>query len=117
MPTGTALTAGTPERAAAPTSCWAGSATLDAGMRRLVLDRTPLWYFVLCEAEARGGGGTRLGPLGARIVAGQLIGLLHGDDESYLTVRPDWTSRRRACGRASRRWPTSSTTRAGGEPH
>ena len=45
---------------------------------------------VLCEAEARGGG-TRLGSLGARIVAEQLVGLLHGDDESYLSVRPDWS--------------------------
>ena len=89
LPTGTALTAGTPEALRAD-ELLGRLGDVDAGVRRLVLERTPLWYFVLCEAEARGGG-TRLGPLGARIVAEQLVGLLHADGESYLTVRPDWS--------------------------
>ena len=40
-----------------------------------MLERTPLWYYVLCEAEAREGG-IRLGPIGGRIVARTLLGLL-----------------------------------------
>jgi hypothetical protein len=50
---------------------------------------TPLWYYVLKEAEKRGAGG--LGPVGGRIVAEVLIGLLDGDPLSYLSVQPNWT--------------------------
>ena len=34
--------------------------------------------------------GRRLGPVGGRIVAEVLIGLLRGDPSSYLSVRPMW---------------------------
>jgi len=50
---------------------------------------TPLWFYILKEAEHRGGG-DRLGPVGGRIVAEVLIGLLRADPESYLSRRPDW---------------------------
>ena len=50
---------------------------------------TPLWLYVLKEAQARGGG-DRLGPVGGRIVAEVLIGILRNDPESYLAVEPDW---------------------------
>jgi heme peroxidase len=50
---------------------------------------TPLWYYVLKEAEARHDG-QQLGPVGGRIVAEVLIGLLSGDPQSYLTVQPGW---------------------------
>jgi hypothetical protein len=46
---------------------------------------------VLCEARARGGGGLHLGPLGGRIVAEVLVGLLHADPHSYLRQWPTWT--------------------------
>jgi len=50
---------------------------------------TPLWYYVLREAE-RLGGGARLGPTGGRIVAEVLVGLLKGDPTSFLRVAPRW---------------------------
>jgi hypothetical protein len=54
------------------------------------LDRsTPLWYYVLKEAELRTGGLT-LGPVGGRICGEVIIGLLELDDESYLSRSPLW---------------------------
>lgn len=52
-------------------------------------DGTPLWLYVLKEAEHRGDG-DRLGPVGGRIVAEVLIGLLHADPTSYLSLQRDW---------------------------
>ncbi len=52
----------------------------------------PLWYYVLSEARVRCEG-RRLGPVGGRIVAEVLIGLLWGDPLSYLRVEPSWTPR------------------------
>jgi Animal haem peroxidase len=49
---------------------------------------TPLWYYVLREAAL--GGGNRLGPVGGRIVAEVLIGLLSGDPQSFLRQQPTW---------------------------
>jgi hypothetical protein len=43
---------------------------------------TPLWFYILKEAEHRGGG-DRLGPVGGPIVAEVLIGLLRADPLSY----------------------------------
>ena len=48
---------------------------------------TPLWYYVLAEAKATAGG-MSLGPVGGRIVAETLIGLLRADPSSYLSVDP-----------------------------
>jgi len=42
---------------------------------------TPLWYYILREADVRSGG-SRLGPVGARIVGEVLIGLLDLDPTS-----------------------------------
>ncbi|MEV6825191.1 peroxidase family protein [Amycolatopsis sp. NPDC051102] len=50
---------------------------------------TPLWSYILGEAGHRGGG-DRLGPVGGRIVAEVLIGLLRADPASYLNREPDW---------------------------
>jgi hypothetical protein len=50
---------------------------------------TPLWFYILREAEVRRGG-QKLGPCGARIVAETLIGLLDADPFSYLNVEPGW---------------------------
>jgi hypothetical protein len=52
-------------------------------------DETPLWLYVLKEAEARGDG-DRLGPVGGRIVAEVLIGIIGNDPGSYLAVEPGW---------------------------
>lgn len=50
---------------------------------------TPLWYYVLKEAELLGGG-ARLGPVGSRIVARVFAGSLLADAKSYLRYSPDW---------------------------
>ena len=51
---------------------------------------TPLWYYVLKEAELQAGG-RHLGAVGGRIVAEVLIGLLQTDPGSYLVQQPGWT--------------------------
>lgn len=51
--------------------------------------RTPLWYYVLKEAELVEDG-LHLGPVGGRIVGEVILGLLQTDPSSYLTVQPDW---------------------------
>jgi hypothetical protein len=48
---------------------------------------TPLWYYILAEAKVTTGG-LHLGPVGGRIVAETLIGLLRADPTSYLSVEP-----------------------------
>lgn len=49
---------------------------------------TPLWYYILKEAEVTGG--TRLAGVGARIVAEVFLGLLSLDRSSYLAHSPGW---------------------------
>lgn len=58
--------------------------------RDALLRYPPLWYFVLVEAETTNEG-KHLGPVGGRIVAEVLIGLLEGDPQSYLSQSPTWT--------------------------
>ena len=50
---------------------------------------TPLWYYVLKEAEIRWRG-ERLGDVGGRIVAEVLLGIVEGDPRSYLNAEPAW---------------------------
>jgi Animal haem peroxidase len=50
---------------------------------------TPLWYYVLKEAEAREDG-ERLGPVGSLIVGEVLLGIVDGDPESFRSVDPSW---------------------------
>lgn len=60
-------------------------------------DHTPLWYYVLREAEWYGvtkdpgdiRGGQHLGPLASAIIADTFIGLLEADADSYRKV-PGW---------------------------
>jgi Animal haem peroxidase len=52
--------------------------------------RTPLWFYVLREAEVTADG-EHLGPVGGRIVAEVIVGLIRGDRQSYLRQDPDWT--------------------------
>ncbi|MGB3239185.1 MAG: heme peroxidase family protein [Geitlerinemataceae cyanobacterium] len=51
--------------------------------------RTPLWFYILREADKRCGGQT-LGPVGGRIVAEVFIGMLQGDRMSFLSQAPAW---------------------------
>lgn len=57
-------------------------------------ERTPLWYYILSEAELLGirrfHGGECLGPLGSRIVAEVLLGVMNADPDHYLNVDPNW---------------------------
>ena len=50
---------------------------------------TPLWLYILREADVRGGG-DRLGEVGGRIVAEVLVGIVRSDPESYLANDPSW---------------------------
>lgn len=52
-------------------------------------DDTPLWYYILREAEVKCRG-NRLGPVGGRIVAEVLVGLLVGDPMSFVNIDPTW---------------------------
>jgi hypothetical protein len=52
--------------------------------------RTPLWFYILREAEVQAGG-HHLGAVGGRIVGEVILGLLEGDTQSYLTQDPEWT--------------------------
>jgi hypothetical protein len=51
---------------------------------------TPLWYYILKEAELCGGG-SHLGPAGSKLVADAIMGALLEDRDSYLSVDRTWT--------------------------
>ncbi len=50
---------------------------------------TPLWYYILREADACTGG-HRLGPVGGRIVTEVLVGLIDADATSFRRNSRDW---------------------------
>jgi hypothetical protein len=50
----------------------------------------PLWFYILKEAELSPYNGERLGPVGGRIMAETLVGLLQRDPNSYLYLDPSW---------------------------
>jgi hypothetical protein len=60
-----------------------------AGVYAPFASSTPLWYYILAEAKVAAGG-LHLGPVGGRIVAETLIGLLRSDPTSYLRVDPEF---------------------------
>ncbi|CAG9172635.1 peroxidase family protein [Cupriavidus pampae] len=51
-------------------------------------ENTPLWFYILKEAEVSAGG-THLGPIGGTIVAEVMVGLLRSDPESVLNSTAD----------------------------
>ena len=51
--------------------------------------RTPLWLYLLREADVRAHG-DRLGPVGGRIVAAVLLGIVDADPASYRSADPSW---------------------------
>lgn len=60
-------------------------------LRERDIPETPLWYYVLAEAEdPNGPAGERLGEVGARIVAEVILGLLKADRTSFLRTQPAW---------------------------
>jgi hypothetical protein len=61
----------------------------ELGLEGSVADHTPLWFYVLREAQVHAAG-EHLGAVGGRIVAEVLVGLLDGDRQSYLSQKPGW---------------------------
>lgn len=57
----------------------------------LLLQQTPLWYYILKEAEIRHGG-NQLGPVGGRIVAEVFMRLLAENEDSFLNDN-EWQPR------------------------
>lgn len=51
--------------------------------------KTPLWYYILKEAKVRHGG-KRLGPVGSIIISEVFVGLIHGDQNSFLWREKNW---------------------------
>ena len=56
---------------------------------RRVRRPTPLWFYVLREAEVQGEGNS-LGHVGSRILTETIVGLLLGDPASYLNDDTPW---------------------------
>jgi hypothetical protein len=54
---------------------------------------TPLWYYILRESDICTGG-NRLGPVGGRIVADVLVGLIDADAASYRRASREWHPRK-----------------------
>jgi Animal haem peroxidase len=50
---------------------------------------TPLWYYILREADVFTGG-HRLGPVGGRIVTEVLVGLIDADAKSFRRTQREW---------------------------
>jgi hypothetical protein len=50
---------------------------------------TPLWFYILKEAEVKENG-LRLGPVGGYIVGKVFIDLLRADKSSYVAAQPNW---------------------------
>jgi hypothetical protein len=51
---------------------------------------TPLWFYVLREADVLHEG-EQLGPVGGRIVGEVLVGIIDADSASFRSVDPGWT--------------------------
>jgi hypothetical protein len=68
-----------------------GSGATGATVTRFGFDtQTPLWFYILKEAELLAAG-QHLGPVGSRIVSEVFVGLLDGDEHSFRSSEPDWT--------------------------
>ena len=63
---------------------------------------TPLWYYILKEAEVAPREGKHLGPIGSYIVADVILGALAADADSYLSA-PTWEPTLDGGGRKSMR--------------
>jgi hypothetical protein len=56
-------------------------------------DNAPLWYYILAEAQqgfVNNNTPLKLGPVGGRIVAEVFLGLMLGDQHSFLSQHADW---------------------------
>jgi hypothetical protein len=69
---------------------WALSAEQVGLAERGWAGETPLWFYILKEAEVLHDG-DRLGPVGGRIVGEVLVGIVDADPESFRSLDPNWT--------------------------
>lgn len=53
-------------------------------------DNTPLWLYILYEAYSLEKG-QKLGPVGERIIAEVIIGIIKSNPNSYLNTKPSWS--------------------------
>jgi len=60
-----------------------------AAIHRHFVSSTPLWYYVLKEAEVLADG-RHLGPVGGRLLAEVFVGLLRADRDGYFANQPDF---------------------------
>jgi hypothetical protein len=60
----------------------------ELGIRRFGIEQTPLWFYILKEAECNAE--DKLGEVGGTIVGEVFVGMLKGDSQSYLRVAPCW---------------------------
>jgi hypothetical protein len=63
-----------------------------AAVHPLFVESTPLWYYLLKEAEVFEQG-LQLGPVGARLIAEVFIGLLQSDPDAYVNEQPSFVPR------------------------
>jgi hypothetical protein len=66
-----------------------GVPALSAAEIGLGWEETPLWFYILKEAEVLHDG-DQLGPVGGRIVGEVLVGIIDADPESFRSVDCDW---------------------------
>ena len=67
----------------------AADAIASTGATAPLTEKTPLWYYVLAEAELSEQG-QHLGQLGGRILTEVITGLIDGDANSFLNIDPNW---------------------------
>ncbi|MBZ9938252.1 heme peroxidase family protein [Mesorhizobium sp. BR1-1-16] len=61
---------------------------LFAKFKPILAGNAPLWFYLLKEAELEGG--SHLGPVGGKIVAEVIAGLILADGQSFLSQEPGW---------------------------
>ncbi len=59
-------------------------------------NNAPLWFYILSESQKEHGG-RRLGSVGARIITEVFVGLLIGDNQSFISQDPTWTPYPEVC--------------------
>ncbi len=59
--------------------------------KQLKLNGTPLWFYILREAEILGNGGENLGPVGSTLLGECFFTILKHDESSYFNSQPNWT--------------------------
>ena len=72
---------------------WDNAAVKITDVSAAFANNCPLWAYILAEAAINQveGRANTLGPVGGRIVAEVIVGLLLGDQYSYLSQDPNWT--------------------------